>query len=643
MASVCSSASAAKVPSLPTQNRMIGQAFLTRPVSFGKVRLYSIQGKPLPAGAYSARTSRDGLFTVSPKRLPDDFKVVVTGGRMGGARLGGRLITVVDHYDGTSNIGVSGATTLVAAYVLHHPRQSVSKAAAHATAYLGLPPGYGEAPGLSFDALHFSEAKFVSLAEAAGGINAYVNKVERRIDQRQPIPSFVPLSAGNPLSIALAGITALVKVWKFSQCTAERKSVELGCVVEAFDGGKADGQAQLEALQGIHDQLVGVSNQISQLQTQLSNQIAALHNTVVQTQWNTVINSFQNSFYGPIGAAYTDLMIATDTSYPEKDRQMSSKAAKGIIMELRNHNADETMAKTLLPQAGATGALAQFSDLVRNQAGRFFGTSSRYWGNGYAGLIQDEWQFFQSWQAKLEYLLVEGANAEGYSKRYVDENVLQPFLGVPVGKESGGQLVPVPASEKGHVDCSDKPVAASTSCLGWLDQESEAVGLPLQPGLVIDTKTGLMWAQMIMNYHSPVQDDQGDGSLSWAKHTIKDVYNGPYSDWGDFKNWRLPTEQELQGLFTGNTPDLRGHLSTLGGFYNNPPGWASHQSLNQFGGVYPYVWTSSFSGGQTVLGDLATGQVALNGNPASVIAVREITPCERYYYDISTSAPPLCK
>jgi hypothetical protein len=584
------------------------------------------------------------VFVVSPRRLPDDFRIVVTGGRVGGARMRGRLMTVVERYAGTSNIGVSAATTLVAAYVLHHPRQSVRKTAAHATAYLGLPPGYGEAPGLSFDARQFSEAKFVSRARAAGGINAYVKKIERRIDRRKPVPSFAPLRAGNPISGVLAGLTALVKVWKFSTCTAERKSVELGCVVEAFDGGKADDHAQLEALQAIHDQLIGVSNQISQLQTQLSNQIAALHNTVVQTQWNAVINGFQNNFYGPIGAAYTDLMISTDTSYPETDRQKSAAAAKAIIIDLRNHNADETMAKTLLPQAGATGALAQFSDLVRTQTGRFFATSDRWFNNGYAGLIQDEWQFFQSWQAKLEYLLVEGANAEGYSKKYVDENVLQPFLGVPVGKESGGQYVPVPASEKRHVACSDKPVNASASCLGWLDQEGEAVGLPLQPGLVIDTKTGLMWAQMVMNYRSPSQDSPGDGSLPWAKHTIQDVYNGPYSNWGDFKNWHMPSEQQLRELFSGNTQDLRGRLSSLAGFYNNPPGWGSHQSLNQFGGAYPYVWTSSFSsGGQPVLGDLATGEVAVNGSPASVIAVRELSPCERYYYDISTSAPPLCK
>ena len=90
-------------------------------------------------------------------------------------------------------------------------------------------------------------------------------------------------------------------------------------------------------------------------------------------------------------------------------------------------------------------------------------------------------------------------------------------------------------------------------------------------------------------------------------------------------------------------PDLRGHLSSLAGFYNNPPDRGSHQPLDRFGGAYPYVWTSSVSSGQSVLGDLATGKVGLNGSPASVIAVRELSPCERYYYDISTLAPPLCK
>jgi hypothetical protein len=35
------------------------------------------------SGAYSARTSRVGPFTVSPKRLPDEFEIVVTGTRSG--------------------------------------------------------------------------------------------------------------------------------------------------------------------------------------------------------------------------------------------------------------------------------------------------------------------------------------------------------------------------------------------------------------------------------------------------------------------------------------------------------------------------------------------------------------------------------
>jgi hypothetical protein len=598
--------------------------------------------------ARSSETTRDGFFTVNPKELPATFLVKVTGGRVGKTPLHGTLMTAVQGYRGVTPIGVSGATTLVAAYALTHPTKSLLGASDHATTSLGLPPGYGNGAGLSFDQLNFSESALVARAAAAGGIDAYVSGVVRQIDQNKRVASFAQRKLGSIGGI-LAGISAVIKIYKFTKCSIERKTVELGCVVEAFDGKEADTKAMLEALAGIHDQLVGVSNQITELQTQLTASIDALGNSTLQTQWNNVINSFQQSFYGPIGAAYTFLMAATDTSYTARDRELAAAAAKSTIQSLSQTDADVSMAKTLLPQAGATGALAQFSDLVRAQSGQFFASSwSPYYNGGYADLIQQEWQFFEAWQSKLEYVLIEGANASGHSKSFVDEQIIQPYLGLPVAEDQGGQFVPVPLSKKRHVPCSEKPVRSTgESCLGYLDQELEAVGLPLPRGVVIDPKSGMMWAQEVFNYYQDTGlDNIGPrGSLSWANGVVKDIYNGGYSDWGGFNNWRMPTEAQLKALFAGNTdpPGLRDKLSSSGGFFNNPPDRGSHQSLEQFGGSQPYVWTSSTSGGKPVSGYLPTGAIGpSSGGLASVIVVRELSPCERYYYDTSKSAPPLC-
>jgi hypothetical protein len=123
---------------------------------------------------------------------------------------------------------------------------------------------------------------------------------------------------------------------------------------------------------------------------------------------------------GRIGAAYTDLGAATDARYSATDRKFASDRVREIIKTLGEHGTDESMAKTLIAQAGATGALAQWSDLVRAQAGKFFALSwAPYFRAGYGDLIPEEWQFFQSWQGKLEYLLIEGANAKGLSKQAV--------------------------------------------------------------------------------------------------------------------------------------------------------------------------------------------------------------------------------
>jgi hypothetical protein len=51
MLSICSTASAAKLPSVPPQSQMLGQAFLNKPVSFGTVTISTIGGRPLDSSA----------------------------------------------------------------------------------------------------------------------------------------------------------------------------------------------------------------------------------------------------------------------------------------------------------------------------------------------------------------------------------------------------------------------------------------------------------------------------------------------------------------------------------------------------------------------------------------------------------------
>jgi hypothetical protein len=161
---------------------------------------------------------------------------------------------------------------------------------------------------------------------------------------------------------------------------------------------------------------------------------------------------------------------------------------------------------------------------------------------------------------------------------------------------------------------------------------------------VIDTKTGLMWSQWMWNYRSGDGPDSPTplGGLSWTGAVLTTM-NGDYSDWGGFKNWRLPSSGELQSLYAGNTefPGLRDRLSAAG-FFNDPPDRGSHQSLNQLGGAEPDVWTSTPQDGKFALGSIVTGQMSTGTGPAHVLSVRELSPCERYYYDTSKSAPPPC-
>jgi hypothetical protein len=304
------------------------------------------------------------------------------------------------------------------------------------------------------------------------------------------------------------------------------------------------------------------------------------------------------------------------------------------------------MAHNLIGEGGATGALAQWSDLVRQQAGRFFGASGkRSTGayRGFADLIPQEWAFFDSWQGKLEYVLIEGENALGHSKNFVDQEVIQPYLGLPVATAQGE---PVPLSAKPARFCTpDQPVTGTTPCRGWRDQELMRVGADFPENGVIDLKTGLMWSQSVWNYNYSVPTTAPKGGKAWADRVVQDYFNNPqYSDLsGGYSNWRLPTEAELKSLFDGNTtpPGLRARLTDEGGFFQNPPNQTSRQPLDRLSND-ALVWTSTQAGNQFGMGYLPTGTFQNGTGPANVIVVRNLGPCEHYYYDLSKPLPPLC-
>jgi hypothetical protein len=647
------------LPRVTQLRDVLGQAFLEHPLSGASVSLYALNGRLLPAaGRYDVRTSPDGFFTVHPRRLPRNFRVAVSGGRDGRALSKAHLQALVVNYNGAIDIGVDAATTLQSVYHNQHPRVPLRLVSQRVLAFLGLPAGYDIGVQLVTVSNAFDQAEFMGRARKAGGFDVYVAKLAERIAHAGSHQSFVhaPRRAGRltahvsavPLSSISAGLTLAFKAWKTIACLA--KKFEFGCVVNAFAGGGGGNEEQLAELRAIHEQLTQVANQISQLQVLLTTAINNLHNTLLQTQWNNVQMSFQTSLYGEISSAYDNLMASTNPSYTPQDRTLAAQRAREAMNSLANKGADGTMANNLIGQGGATGALAQWSDLVRQQAdgssSGFFAFSDRrytpqrggYVYHGLADLIPEEWAFFDTWQGKLEYVLIEGDNALGHSKTFVDEQVIAPYLGVPI---SDAQK---PLSQKPRNACGSRPV--TSTCRGWRDQELARVGSPLPDEAVIDVRTGLMWSTRVWNQsYPPPPNVTPKGGKAWADAVVSDFYNNPayFLTWGGFSNWRLPTEAELKALFKDRTqvPGLRSHLSDQGGFFTDPPSQSSHQPLDRLGND-GLAWTSTRAGNQYVLGSLVTGAFSNGNGPANVIVVRDVGPCELYYDDLSRPVPPPC-
>jgi hypothetical protein len=649
----------------------LGQVFVDHPLAGATVKLYTPGGSLIrAAGAYDGQTSPAGFFSLHPKRLPKDFTVVASEGTNGGALFTGDVKGVVAGYDGSSDVGVNPVTSVISAYHDRHKGESVDQSTRRVKQFLGIGSLVDVGLPLAQSSEVFSGKSFLDAAQAGGGFNAFVTSLAGDVSAGKPPRSFagpppnaVPFGAILSLSLLIAKFGYCVGT---TQTTIAGQGVALGCTLKAIGaGGGGTDPAVLASLNEINQKLGVISQQL----TDLDNKLSAIGNAVLQNQWNAVIDRLQTGFYGQINTAFTDMLNATNTTYPAGDRQRAAADAQIIMENLSTGSsagADFSMSQLLIGAGGSTGYIRQFGDLVRAQSGKFFRNSNAVTRGGVnASTIQDEWNYLDAWQAKLEYLLVERANLKGYTKPYIEQNVVFPYLGSPAYVPNTDPPQQVPLSSRTQ-NCPPAPVTA-TNCRGWRDQEVRLIPRPLPDGTVIDTSTGLMWYQRFLApnwYDNPdpyCPPKPGGGLLPCPPTMItKDLNANRHAGLSNlgFTNWGTPEKERLEALVRGAPSGTKAGdwLAQTGGFFY--PGGIYQDTpvpITQFPGD-ARAWTSTFAysvacadcpGGYDTnyvvnLVDGTTGPERVTNiyrKSLWSVAFRPLAQCEFYYDDVTKSSP----
>lgn len=146
------------------------------PLSGAAVTVTSTTGAVLATG----RTNDSGSMIVDVAELPDSFRVVATGGAMGGSPFSGSLKAEVRDYSTLSavpQVTLSPLSTLVSAYHQRYPDLSLAEVMAHVEAELGIPQSFDSDANSQDAGDYLDTAVFYAEARALGSVDALVEVV----------------------------------------------------------------------------------------------------------------------------------------------------------------------------------------------------------------------------------------------------------------------------------------------------------------------------------------------------------------------------------------------------------------------------------------------------------------------------------
>jgi hypothetical protein len=376
-----------------------GWAYSDAPLKDASITIRTANGDTVVATKKDATTA-NGTFG-TPAKLPADYRVTVAGGTMGDAVFTGRLVADVDGYGPRSGlIQVNPVTTLLAAYRDAHPGQAPAAAQAKVRRFLQLPDGFDVNGSLQGDNPLFSGAEFDRQAQAAGGIQPFVERLVAEMDAK---PARTHAFAGAPQN----------DIEKDAVSFAAKKLLALG----------------LKSALGIGTPDEAIQNALSQLSAQvadLKDAVAALDAKVDQSILDNAIRPAV-AIAGQVGDAYTKLAYGaqhpSQASYDDGMLVLNNLVANSALTNLNTY---------VVGSSNLTGIYKALSDKLHD--------TTALWTPATSQKLATVFDDFEGTQGQLVMLLAERSHAREsddefndltlpqYTKQVTAQDALRPRI-----------------------------------------------------------------------------------------------------------------------------------------------------------------------------------------------------------------------
>ena len=366
-----------------------GWVYLDQPLSQADLTVATSAGSRI---GDSVTTSANGTFRL-PGKVPDAFRITATGGEVGSQVFTGDLVADVHGYHASrAPLEVNPVTTLAAAYRDAHPGLSVDDATARVQRFLALPSAITLDTDLRGATQWFSSQAFLSQATPAGGVQPFVRQLVSEMD-RDPSAThpFVGTAHNDVVTMNIVG--GVVSKLASTAFGSVLQSVGIG------DSVQADVLSSLSQIQAQLTQLQASVDQIAQALTQAS-----------YDKWASDVITIKNA----VTDTFSKLKWTADSGDKSGLTQIQD-TIKGLISTnaLRNLNSD------LTGEAATTGAYRAWSNLIKSK--------TTFWGATQSNQLLDYFDYYDTVQAELIYLIREYDLATGVSQDFFNANDLATY------------------------------------------------------------------------------------------------------------------------------------------------------------------------------------------------------------------------
>jgi len=253
-----------------------GVVFLDNDISNATVSIYDLSGSLLHVEQNA--TAKDGSFAITCP-LPESFKIVVTGGSLGGELFSHEVVRIIPHFYEWDKYKVNAITTLMARYQDRHPEMSYSEVTEAVKKFLSIPDDVDISDVIyssEWFSYHFSHYLFMKEAEANGGITYLIDRLLDEMDEGRIRSFYASESASSSLFQDLLKALLEGAAGKFGEAGA-------GWILGLLNlGGGDDTDARLEEMKDKLDEVLSDLQNIISALNGLSQQLALDTNKVEQ-------------------------------------------------------------------------------------------------------------------------------------------------------------------------------------------------------------------------------------------------------------------------------------------------------------------------------------------------------------------------